>query len=431
MLNLLHIFLIVIGCLFAIITALYFNTPVSQLYKSHEMIVTKGVVSDFNLDFICKISKTCAANNPSSIYGRVQFPHKGDTNLVKLALSSLDNKKAILTSSHKLTYNDAIVVWGEFPQDVIYWGLTVNILDIYEGQLNKPFASVADTVSSPRYKPEFSTQKIGIIVTPNKNIVTSVQKTLQVISKNFLKVQFIPIIIPTKMYFRGGRYNILTRYVKQKLIPFKHQWNALWFKNLNQSLVQNIPYHKASRNFREHTSIPNERDFMKKEDWENLAKNKVNDLSKYTIIHQFGAKPYLAQDNFGTIPGGWKFGIDCVKYGEKCRADNPDAAYQVAANISLAENEFIVIVALNHITSGRIIGYSNVAIYDQVLERSLDEIMTSSRLNSDIPDVIVHVFKPKVNLVFVVERVYTSSSNFVGPNYDSLLPVQVFKVTRS
>jgi len=238
------------------------------------------------------------------------------------------------------------------------------------------------------------------------------------------------------MYSPDYRYDIMSRIAMingNESIP---QYKCEWYNSTDVEIATSPGKALIPRG-----NQPNEQNFMKPDQWRFEAMLLAK--SKYSMVGEYEAVPYLSE----IIPGGLDNGTQCLLYKQKCRADNRDTVYLAAQNISVARDEAVVVIALDHVATGRAARYSNIAIGSQVSEQTYRGVMTGDR-NEKRPPIPPAPFLSAVKmiydvppdsiydssgiaLVFVAERVYVDPSTTVGPTYNSVLPMQIFVVKRN
>lgn len=384
-------------------------------YQSPDRIeeVERGSFKEFDVDRICRVTGNCAANNPSSTYGRAFWTN---------GLIYTSDANSYITGARTMASNGAIVVWGKIPQDYTYWSLTGYL---YSDGASVPWASVGDSISSARVK---GNGHICVIFTPNISVFQALKHYLP--SRYFRGqiVRVLPIYIPKNMYNCSYTYDILSRTVYSKECQCAIRWNVGYFIVNGVSMIPAKAPKLIPR-----SSDNSETEVASLEKW----KKSVID---YAEIRGYDIKSVnvLETAYIDNIPGGLDYGYQCVEYGVPCKADNRDTLYLVSQNIKVAPSQKILVFALNHVNMGKSIAYSNISFLDQATQKSYRGEITGVYVEGYIPtrtiresvQVIEDSPPSGVNTVAIIERVYVDPASTVGPASGSTLPAIALVVSK-
>lgn len=396
------------------------------------LILNGGIFRTVNTELICQFFGNCAGANPTSPYGRAVFPFLGDTNLRSFKNKTITEQEATFVGAHPMSLQDAVVVWGNIPSN-IYWSLTGYLYDIPDDTpkgTNGRFqiwGSIADSISSARIQAS-SDERIAVIMTANPDLYALLASRIEDIWQE-TPHRIVPLFIPANMYDPSYRYDILSRAVLDNSSDPSPKWDVMWATDptIPDNTTPGIPLIPRS-------NANSERDILSLNEWIALATSMVQQ-SGYNIVSRFVTNPYLAT----VIPGGEDSGYQCLQYSQDCLADNRDTIYAVAPGIQVTPDQSLVVVALDHVQTGKAQAYSNISFFDQTTQSSyraeitgkVGENLASSpcqaiKIITDTPP--ASVFNNGVATIAVAERIYIDPASTVGPSYDSILPAVVFVV---
>lgn len=423
-----------------------------------------GIWKVFDTDLLCsKLFDNCQSPNGSTPYARLLWPFLGDR-LATLSNESTSQQAAHVVGAHSMAFTDAILVLGQIPIDRVYWALTVYLYDIpstspesVDGRLTLA-ASVSDSISAANTVAEVNGQYLGLIITPNPNMVPVVQQQFNQtlgFGGSIDSIQWKTIFIPTSMYDPTYRYCVFTRILQTACNSTINSYNTWWFTDSNVLLPSgDVPPTWKTRN-----TLPNEvQQYFPTDDGQGslaayydygrsiLATDFKDVLDQVDMQYVEQTVPYLSW-----IPGfcdspercGLICGSQGLEFKTNLRYCNTDTIYFVCRNIEVKKGQDLVFLAVNHVCTNAVVRYSNLTLANQKTEVSWLGILTGlhdppssildpppqvlpfNKLVQKIPDTVFG--DSDTGTIYITERAYVTSSG-IGPYYSSILPVQVYLV---
>ena len=306
--------------------------------------------------------------------------------------------------------NEAILIYGTIPKGYMYWSIAGYLYSVKD---EHPILSpVGDVISSAENKFISPGDSIAVVFTSNYNMYEEIALRFREEKdiKN-LKIKIIPLIIDDFDKLINPKYTIIfstaLRNKYEKVPDFKCRYYTS--DNIKESFVSGI----KNEEVKEEGVNYSEKDLVSEDIW-NVKSVEMVKREGHKIVREVG--------------------IHNEEVAVKCF--NKDAAYIISDEIKLKDNEFIVVVAVNHFSS-KICLFSNITFYNSknVFYTHVTGDSTSKKFIYPDKKIFTHVIIPK-NLdtslpVRIEEKIFIDYKSKKNPYVKNILPMKIFICQRS
>lgn len=326
----------------------------------------------------------------------------------------------IISHSCTLSHYQALVVYGDIPIKYRYWGFT-GYLHSYLSDNNIVMKSLGDSISCNNQYLSNDGTRLVIIMTSNQNMFKEIKFSLtKEFEKEKQKYLIVPLFIPQYLHYSRAKYTLLFKvslYNSKDKIP-QYKCRLYQTPSIKISTVPKI--------FLKNKNLyPKEKSLLSLEKWEKLSLEIVTSKG-YKIHRKINLDNCLNLDCDNT---------SCNLY-KNYYTENRDITRIISEIIHLEENQFLAIVAINHVISGCAL-YSDLSFYNVIDKCNEIGYLTHftgdvnvKKINRDgklISTLIIN--HPIQKNIRVIENVYVHPTNYIGPDKESLLEMQIFVVS--
>lgn len=374
-------------------------------------------------------SSNIISNSNNLTYKDIEYsPLIGDKKILSLSQTPhLKHSAPIfetegLKDNHSCTLNhyQALVVIGDIPIKYRYWGFT-GYIHSYLTDNNIVMKSLGDSISCSNQCLSNDGTRLVIIMTSNEYMFKEVKFMLtKEFEKDKQKYLIVPLFIPQYLYFPRAKYTLLFKvslYDSKDKIP-QYKCRMYQAKSIKVSTIPKI--------FLKNKNLyPKEQNLLSLDKWEKLSSEIVS--SKGYKIHK--------KIDFDDCLNSECCNISCNLY-KNHHTENRDITRIISKVIHLEENQFLAIVAVNHVVSGSAL-YSDISFYNVINKCSEVGYLThftgdvnvkKINRNGKLISTLITNYPLEKN-IRVVENIYVHPTNYTGPNRDFLLGMQIFVVS--
>jgi hypothetical protein len=384
-------------------------------------VIEVGKFVVFDTD-VCAYLPTCFGQNPDSPYARLIFPAG-----IRAAANGTQRAIAALGGFY-LQPNQVVVIRGRSPPRCRYFGFTAYLFARANGTV--PFASLGDTLNETDipFDRDFTLVVAGSHIAAQDILARASQPTD---ARFILPIPMADTVLPTDALL-----------IVMRTAFFRHQASGTaYLRNLpitgtlvaSQKIADGL-YARAE--LTPHPTEPSEEPFQRAFDAHVASEVRRMRNAGLTPVARLDFHPFLASIHYNS-------GYDCIDQNAECLGDNRDAAYLVTDPVILGPNQALVVVGVNHTTTGKGI-YVSESLYDYDKQFGLkafsdndlpdgDQFYTFAFSRAEIPRLRVptYVMPPDVQRVNLAERTYVQPGSTVGPSPDSLVKPVAYVVNLS
>ena len=384
------------------------------LVSPPERLITPGKFLIIDAARLCPLLPTCFYQNTETPYGRPIIPQTEP-------LPALD----VFFGAMYLTLLDGVVIMGKVPTSVEYWSFIP-----YLWKQNGPtgflvFASLSNGFSN--FDTAVPNGQIAIIATRNKVVFERERDYL--LSTPGFNATIVPLFFPdiitdadlVTILSRASIFsseNALQSYIQAPgLTTYKVTYTDLPVVTIPVS-VPGQPTKPGGINLQALPLDPSEITLVPEFDAYTASV-----LVNYNVVSEIPLRPFLS----ALLPDNTPYsnGYQCIANQLPCFGDNRQTYYGTGDPFEVAEMEDVLIVAVNHATTGRAF-YAQVSLYEETREFGIDSITV---FGSD-PMFYSHVFDITTPGEYrLAERAYIQQPENIGPAAQSVITARAFVVT--
>ncbi|CAH6418802.1 Hypothetical protein POVN_LOCUS525 [uncultured virus] len=334
-----------------------------------------------------------------------------------------------------LSHGEALVMYGHIPKTCAYWGIT-GYLYKWDGHLMH--ASLGDPVSSASIASHSGMDGVAVVLTYNVHMFNEVHNSLtqewNATSRKHL-LHVYPMYIPHKMYLPGATYTLQSKVLMHRPGDPIPQFKCRIYTSPN--ITQKAPFFNCN-SYKDRSHAPKEHDVIDEVVWHASADD-ILAKQGYVPLREIPVRTFLDDE----IRDGLNHGADAMDKRLYCHADNRDITRFMTPDFTVAPDESIAVISIDHAMSKR--GqYSSVTFYNALEElgKKLGDPIYATYTTGDAlvrkhnqhstlkAQVTVNNPPPHIQKVRCVEHIYVEPTSDIGPGPDSVLPMRVFIIKR-
>lgn len=384
------------------------------LVSPPERLITPGKFLIIDAARVCPLLPTCFYQNPDTPYGRPIIPSTKP-------LPALD----LFFGAMYLTLLEGVVIMGKVPSNVKYWSFIPYLWKVGGPTGFTVFASLSDGFSN--FDTQIPNGQVAIIATRNK-IVFERERDYLLSTPGFnatiIPLYFTDIVTDNDLVTILSRATIfpsetaLQSYIQVPgLTTYKVTYTDLPVVTVPVS-VPNQPTKPGGINLRalpldqsEITIVPE------------FDAYTAEVLKNFNVSSEIPLRPFLSASLPNNTP--YNNGYQCIANRLPCFGDNRQTYYGTGDPFEVAEQEDVLIVAVNHAATGRAF-YAQVALYDDTRQFGIDSITVFA----DDGRFYSHVFDITTPGAYrLAERAYIQLPQAIGPAAQSIISSRAFIVT--
>lgn len=385
----------------------YWNQP--KTISDYKLQFLDGSVEKLKMDWCLSEtlpSLSCYGQGRGIIYQRPVFHRLQPIN--QMVLSQMDEKMCPgwYLGARPFSSKDALVIYGNIPNECLYWGITGYLFD----EEKQTFSPINDSVSSESVDEKSPRQGVAAILTSNPLMFHSVKKVIErrweTLNKPY-SIQIFPIYIPKLLVNDRARFFMMVHSLMINEHTPPPKWSTVLFRSQDipekfvKSIEPNYPPEKHS-----------ETEVQTQKQWDEMCSQFCQKYSHSELI-PVDFKPE--------------------------KSISRDMTHFESSDIVLTKGKKIVVIAVDHCLTEKS-SLSVITFQDCHKNYTFDYKITGHKMyprKKNQGPFNIHViecnpwkdYTQKETLtVRVCELVHCEPSTLIGPNSKSVLKMNVFVV---